>query len=240
LFDALRKWDGTMSADRAEPLVVTAWLRELSRLLFEDKVGDPMFAKLWEQRNVQLPMLNAIRDPQGVGAFWCDNSRTTSRESCAQTIGLAWQRAIADLDQRYGDDPAKWRWGKAHTARSEHKPFGKVPYLAGLFNVRVRTGGDTYTVDVGRHNLRDEKAPFESVHAASLRAIYDLSDLSDSRFMSSTGQSGNALSPHYRDWTDKWAGVQYITIGSHRRNPGGDSFETLVLRPDSEARDGQR
>lgn len=240
LFEALRKWDGTMSADRAEPLVVTAWLRELSRLLFEDKVGDPMFAKLWEQRNVQLPMLNAIRDPQGVGAFWCDNSRTTARESCAQTIGLAWQRAIADLDQRYGDDPAKWRWGKAHTARSEHKPFGKVPYLAGLFNVRVRTGGDTYTVDVGRHNLRDEKAPFESVHAASLRAIYDLSDLSDSRFMSSTGQSGNALSPHYRDWTDKWAGVQYITIGSHRRNPGGDSFETLVLRPDSEARDGQR
>lgn len=231
LLDALRKWDGTMSADRAEPLVVTAWLRELSRLLFEDKVGESQFNRLWEQRNVQLPMLNAMRDPKGLGAFWCDNSRTPAHESCADTIGLAWQRAIADLDRRYGDDTAKWRWGKAHTARSEHKPFGKVPYLSSLFNVRVPTGGDTYTVDVGRHNLRDEHAPFESTHAASLRAIYDLDDLSESRFMTSTGQSGNALSPHYRDWTEEWAAVQLITIGAHRRNPGGDSFDTLVLRP---------
>ncbi|AZG14353.1 penicillin acylase family protein [Cupriavidus pauculus] len=231
LFDGLRQWDGTMAADRAEPLVVTAWLRELSRLLFADKVGDAQFVRLWDQRNVQLPMLNAMRDPAGQGAFWCDNSRTTARETCADTIGLAWQRALADLDTRYGSDPDKWRWGKAHTARSEHKPFGKVPYLAGLFNVRVPTGGDTYTVDVGRHSLRDEKAPFENTHAASLRAIYDLADLSASRFMSSTGQSGNALSPHYRDWTDKWAAVQFIQIGAQRRNPGGDSFETLVLQP---------
>jgi len=236
MFDALRKWDGTMAADRAEPLVVTAWLRELSRLLFEDKMGESQFNRLWEQRNVQLPMLNAMRDPKGMGAFWCDNSRTTAHESCADTIGLAWQRAIADLDQRYGDDPGKWRWGKAHTARSEHKPFGKVPYLASLFNVRVPTGGDTYTVDVGRHNLRDERAPFESTHAASLRAIYDLADLPESRFMTSTGQSGNALSPHYRDWTGKWADVQFITIGAHRRNPGGDSFDTLVMRPDTDGR----
>ncbi|WP_454764026.1 penicillin acylase family protein [Cupriavidus campinensis] len=231
LLAALRQWDGTMAAERAEPLVATAWLRELSRLLFEDKVGEAQFNRLWEQRNVQLPMLNAIRDPDGIGAFWCDNTRTPPRETCAETIGLAWQRAIADLDARYGDNPGKWRWGRAHTARAEHKPFGKVPYLAGLFNVRVPTGGDTYTVDVGRHNLRDERAPFENTHAASLRAIYDLSDLSASRFMTSTGQSGNALSPHYRDWTERWAAVQFITIGARPRNVGGDTFDTLVLRP---------
>lgn len=231
LLDALRRWDGTMAADRAEPLVATAWLRELSRLLFEDKLDAAQFSRLWDQRNVQQPMLNAMRNPDGAGAFWCDNSRTTARETCAATIGLAWQRAIADLDRRYGDNPAKWRWGRAHTARAVHKPFGKVPYLAGLFNVRVPTGGDTYTVDVGRHSLRDEDAPFESVHAASLRAIYDLSELSASRFMTSTGQSGNALSPHYRDWTERWAAVQFITIGHPRRNAGGDAFETLVLRP---------
>jgi penicillin amidase len=116
LLDALRKWDGTMSADRAEPLVVTAWLRELSRLLFEDKVGESQFNRLWEQRNVQLPMLNAMRDPKGLGAFWCDNSRTPAHESCADTIGLAWQRAIADLDRRYGEDTAKWR-GARRTPR---------------------------------------------------------------------------------------------------------------------------
>jgi penicillin amidase len=105
-----------------------------------------------------------------------------------------------------------------------------------LFNIKVPTGGDTYTINAGRHNLRDEAAPFESVHAASLRAIYDLSDLAESRFIDSTGQSGNVMSTHYRDWTDKWAAVQYITMAPGRRAPGNEAFDTLVLRPAGAAR----
>ncbi|MHA7680497.1 penicillin acylase family protein [Cupriavidus sp. PET2-C1] len=231
LIESLRKWDGDMQARLSEPLVATAWLRELSRVLFEDKVGDTLFNRLWEQRNVQQPMLNVLRNPRGQGAFWCDNSMTPAPESCDDAVARAWRLAIADLDRRYGDKPERWRWGQAHAARSEHKPFGKQPYLAGLFNVKVPSGGDTYAVNAGRHNLRDEAAPFESVHAASLRAIYDLSDLAESRFMDSTGQSGNVTSTHYRDWTDKWAAVQYITMAPGRRAPGNEAFDTLVLQP---------
>ncbi|MNN28469.1 Acyl-homoserine lactone acylase QuiP precursor [compost metagenome] len=201
-----------MDADRAEPLVVTAWLRELSRRLFEEKVGEAIFVRLWDQRNVQQPMLNILRDPGKLGAFWCDRPHTSPAESCNDAIADAWTQAMADLSRRYGDDPKHWRWGEAHTARSEHKPFGKVAYLSPLFNLRVPTGGDTYTVNVGRHNLRDEKAPFENTHAASVRALYDLADLPGSRFMDSTGQSGNALLPRYRDWTGKWAAVEYVTM----------------------------
>lgn len=236
LIESLRKWDGDMQAGLSEPLVATAWLRELSRVLFEDKVGAALFNRLWEQRNVQQPMLNVLRNPQGQGAFWCDDSTTPAQERCDDAVAKAWRLAIADLDQRYGDKPERWHWGKAHAARSEHKPFGKQPYLAGLFNVKVPSGGDTYTVNVGRHNLRDEAAPFESVHAASLRAIYDLSDLAESRFMDSTGQSGNVMSTHYRDWTDKWAAVNYITMAPGRRAPGNEAFDTLVLQPAGRAR----
>ncbi|AJG19676.1 penicillin acylase family protein [Cupriavidus basilensis] len=231
LIASLRKWDGDMQPGLSEPLVATAWLRELSRVLFEDKVGDTLFNRLWEQRNVQQPMLNVLRNPRGQGTFWCDDSTTPATESCDDAVAKAWRLAIADLDRRYGDKPERWRWGQAHAARSEHKPFGKQPYLSGLFNVKVPSGGDTYTVNVGRHNLRDEAAPFESVHAASLRAIYDLSDLAESRFMDSTGQSGNVTSTHYRDWTDKWAAVQYITMAPGRRAPGNEAFDTLVLQP---------
>ncbi len=46
--------------------------------------------------------------------------------------------------------------------------------------------------------------------------------------MLSTGQSGNALSPHYRDWTDEVAAVQSITIMTPPRAPAGDAFDTLV------------
>ncbi|WP_454751992.1 penicillin acylase family protein [Cupriavidus necator] len=231
LLDALRKWDGTMDADRAEPLVVTAWLRELSRRLFEEKVGEPIFVRLWDQRNVQQPMLNILRDPGKLGAFWCDRPHTRPTESCHDAIADAWAQAMADLSRRYGDDPSRWHWGEAHTARSEHKAFGKVAYLSPLFNLRVRTGGDTYTVNVGRHNLRDDKAPFENTHAASVRALYDLADLQGSRFMDSTGQSGNALLPRYRDWTGKWAAVEYVTIPPVAATQGEGKADKLVLEP---------
>lgn len=238
VFAALAQWDGTMDAGRFEPLVATAWLRELSRTLFEDKVGDGVFMRMWEQRNVQQPMLNILRSPRGLGRFWCDDSRTPTPEDCNHALTVSWDRAFADLQRRYGDDPKRWRWGQAHAARSEHKPFSRVPSLAGFFNVRVPTGGDTYTVNVGRHNLRDESAPFESVHAASLRAIYDLADLPSSRFISSTGQSGSVLSSHYRDWTERWARGEYVTLsggagkGAGKGAEGGKAdVRTLVLTP---------
>jgi penicillin amidase len=197
--------------------------------------------RMWEQRNVQQPMLNILRNtagPGSLGSFWCDKSGTTEHESCADAVADAWTLALADLSRRYGDHPGKWRWGKAHTARSEHKPFGKQPYLSGLFNLRVPTGGDTYTVNVGRNNPRDEQAPFESTHAASLRALYDLADLNASHFMDSTGQSGNPVSPNYRDWTGKWAAVEYIKLAG-RREPVREPFDTLVLEP-AAAGDGPR
>lgn len=238
LFAALARWDGTMSADRAEPLVATAWLRELSRGMFEGKVGDGVFARMWEQRNVQQAMLNVLRSSRGLGRFWCDDPKTPAPEDCNDAMGAAWIRAIADLQQRYGDDPRRWRWGQAHAARAEHRPFAKVPSLAGFFNVKVPTGGDTYTVNAGRHNLGDEQAPFENVHGASVRAIYDLADLSASRFITPTGQSGNVLSPHYRDWTEQWARGEYVTIQGAGHPAGAKAFETLVLTP--AARDGGR
>lgn len=226
VFAALGRWDGTMSPDRFEPLVATAWLRELSRTLFGDKVGDGVFVRMWEQRNVQQAMLNVLRSPRGLGAFWCDLRETPEPDDCNRAIAVSWDRAFADLQRRYGDDPQRWRWGQAHAARSEHKPFARVPSLAGFFNIKVPTGGDTYTVNVGRHNLRDETAPFESVHAASLRAIYDLSDLDASRLISSTGQSGSVLSSHYRDWAERWAQGKTIRLGKE-----AEGAQTLVLKP---------
>ena len=46
-------------------------------------------------------------------------------------------------------------------------------------------------------------------HAASLRALYDLSDLEQSVFIYQTGQSGLVHSSRYRDMASEWATGQY-------------------------------
>jgi penicillin amidase len=49
-------------------------------------------------------------------------------------------------------------------------------------------------------------------HAASLRAVYDLADLENSRFIYQTGQSGLVFSPRYRDMRATWAQAGYRNL----------------------------
>ena len=138
----------------------------------------------------------------GNDAFWC------APLGCEAQSAAALDRALECLSGQYGSDPAAWRWGQAHAAVSSHQPFSKVKPLAGLFEVRADTGGDTFTVNVGHYWL-GEAQPFVNRHAASMRAIYDLSDLENSRFIYQTGQSGLVFSSRYRDMAGDWAAVKY-------------------------------
>lgn len=228
----LQKWNGSMDADRAEPLIFTAWMRAASYAIFGDELGDALMKDYWEQRNVHRSTVNVLQDKDGQGRWCADVSRALDKaQSCADVLATSLETALDDLEQRYGKDMAAWRWGEAHVARSEHRPFGRVAALAPFFDIRVPTPGDTFTVNVGRHNLRDEKSPFANRHAASLRALYDLSDLENSRFMHSTGQSGNVLSPLYRNYSQRWARVEYIPMKTRREEVKRNSLGVLTLTP---------
>ena len=110
-------------------------------------------------------------------------------------------------------------------------PIGSCffPVVKSWFNIAPPTPGDPFTVNVGSYVLRDEERPFANKHAASLRAIYDLADLERSRFMQSTGQSGNVFSPWYASLAERWAHVQYIEIPTARAKIG--AVHTLRLNP---------
>ena len=163
----LGQWNADMTSPNAEPLIVSAWLRELGRLIYADELGD-QFNGDWAHRATF--MHNVLANTSGQGR-WCDDVRTPARENCADLLPRALDLALADLKRRYGDDRRQWRWGDAHFALSEHRPFGRQALLARFFDIRVPSPGDTYTINVGRNSLAKEPAPFANRHAASLRAI---------------------------------------------------------------------
>lgn len=232
LYD-LSRWNGSMDANRAEPLIFTAWMREASRQIFVDELGDALLKDYWEQRNVHLSMVNVLKNLNGQGN-WCKNVNAAAADrpqNCADLLSASLDAALTDLGKRYGKNVANWRWGDAHFALSEHRPFSKVAPLAKFFDVRVPTPGDTYTINVGRYNMRDEAQPFASRHAASLRALYDLSNLENSVFIHSTGQSGNVLSPLYRNFSQRWASVAYLPMQTDRLTIEKNRSGKLMLNP---------
>jgi penicillin amidase len=194
----LRSWDRVMRPDGRAPLLFAAWYRELSRLIQADELG-PLFDAFW---GVRPRLMEQILKRRPV---WCDDVATEAVEGCAELASRALDLALADLARRYGPDPADWRWGEAHPARMAHAIFGDQPVLERVFDIEVPSGGDSTTVNVGHFAPRDQRRPFASSHAASYRGLYDLADLDRSRWIAATGQSGNPLSPHYRDLTRLWA-----------------------------------
>lgn len=223
--DLLRKWDGTMAVDRPEPLIAWGWWRELARSLYADELG-AAFAGNWLAR---APFVASVL--AGEAAAWCDKVGTPAVETCEEALAESLEAALADLRRRYGADMAAWRWGTAHAARSEHRPFGRQPLLARLFDINVPSPGDAYTVNVGRNNLNDEVRPFANRHAASLRAVYDLADLEKSLFIHSGGQSGNVLSEHYAAFSEAWARNEYIPMVADRKAIEAAPHQLLRLAP---------
>ncbi|MBP7066598.1 penicillin acylase family protein [Ferrovibrio sp.] len=227
LHAALAGWNGAMTSNHAEPLVFQAWYRELTRLVLGDELGDD-FQRLWRHRPALMRNILANKDGQ---ARWCGSlAAPGSPAECAALVAEALDLALTDLKARYGRDPSRWRWGDAHFAKSTHRPFSSTP-LRRLFEASVPTPGDTFTVNVGRNNMADEAEPFANVHAASLRAIYDLADLNRSVFIHSTGQSGHPLSAFYRSMAPAWANVGYLPMSIRPGDIEAGALGSLVLRP---------
>ncbi|HUN70253.1 MAG TPA: penicillin acylase family protein, partial [Burkholderiales bacterium] len=122
----LAKWDGAMAPERSEPLIAWAWWRELTRAIYADELGDAFRAN-WLAR---AEFLGNVLSGDPDLARWCDDVRTPAVETCEEVLALSLEAALADLASRYGGDQGRWRWGDAHAARHEHRPFGRQPLLA--------------------------------------------------------------------------------------------------------------
>jgi len=215
---ALAGFDGTMRADQAAPLIFAAWADELTRGVIGGRLGQTLFDALYGKRHFRSA-LEGIMERND--ASWCGAA------GCAAQSAAALERALSRLQAAYGSDVSQWTWGRAHVALSAHKPFGNLPWLARFFDVRVATGGDGFTVNAGQYWPNGDATPFASRHAASMRAVYDLADLEDSRFIYQTGQSGLVFSSRYRDMKDGWAAMNYRRL---QMRPARFAHQ-LTLRP---------
>jgi penicillin G amidase len=214
----LTGFDGVMGQDSTAPLIYTAWVDEFTRGVVGSRLGQARFEALYGKRLFR----NAVE-----GILERDDKTWCGAAGCLAASTAALDRALDRLSAMQGGDVSAWRWGVAHPAISIHRPFSNVGALAPLFEVRTPTGGDPFTVNVGQYHLDKADAPFANRHAASLRAIYDLADPEQSVFIYQTGQSGNALSPRYRDMSETWASVGYRPL---KLNP--DAWRSsLVLTP---------
>ncbi len=220
----LRGWDGRMDRNRPEPLIFSAWLRALNRLIYADELKD-MFDDYWSLRPLVLKGM-LTRAPE-----WCDDVTTPATEGCEDRIAAALEEALDSLTDAYAGDMRAWRWGEAHYARFRHRLFDRIPLLGNLLSPRVAADGGSFTINKGESHIHDDQEPFAQIHGPGYRGIYNLANLSESLFMVASGQSGNPLSAHYRDFIERWRDLEYVRLAGRRQDIRDGALGVLELVP---------
>ena len=203
----LSEWNGEMNEHLPEPLIYAAWVRALQKRLIADELGplaeefkhvDPLFIE------------RVYRDIDGAAA-WCDVRQSAPIETCMDMARLALDDALLWIEERYGTALESLRWGDAHQATHDHEVLGDVPLLRFFVNIRQSTSGGDNTLQRGRTS-GEAPDPFQNVHAAGYRGVYDFADPDSSVFITATGQSGHFLSRHYDDMAQLWRRGEYVPM----------------------------
>jgi penicillin amidase len=155
---------------------------------------------------------------------WCADPKKPG-ETCGIRLSQALDTAINELRPSYGDEMARWQWGRAHIAYFPNAVFERVPLLRDWLRVTIPTPGGYDTVNRGPSQIRDDAAPYEQRFGAGLRIVTDMAAPQDSQMMTAPGQSGNPLSPHYADLLGRWRAFDWI----HPAH--GAPAATLTLAP---------
>jgi len=205
---ALRTWDLRMVRTRPEPLIYARWLYHLHCELIHGKAAAT-------NADCGSPRPRFVANALTLAKHWCDNLTTSTIEGCDVPLRNAFRKTLHELTERFGRDMNGWRWGAVHRASFEHRVFRQVPLVRGFGSRMIETDGGNDTLNRGQ-TRPDTAGDMPHVHGAGYRAVYDLSNLDNSRFMTAMGQSGNPLSPHYDDFLSRWRDGAYIRISGDR------------------------
>ena len=225
--DLLAQWNGEMNEHLPEPLIYMAWFRALNERLIRDELGpmadefshpDPIFVE------------RVFRNTDGA-SVWCDVIQSAAVETCTDIARMALDGALIGLTETYGPNPESWRWGDAHQATQDHPVLGEVPFIKWFVNIRQSTSGGDNTLQRGLTRGTGPR-PYENVHGAGYRAVYDFADPDSSVFIISTGQSGHPLSRHYDDLGELWRRGEYVPMSLDPDLARAAAVGITTLRPE--------
>ncbi len=199
----------------------------LLRLAFHDELPEgswPEGGSRWFE--VVAALLESPDDP------WWDDIATDEVEDRDVILLRAMTDANTELVEALGDDPASWRWGDLHVASFENQTLGQsgIAPIEWLFNRKAPAvlGGAADIVDaVGYYPPMGYWVDW----IPSMRMVIDLSDLSASTVVNSTGQSGHAFHQHYDDMIEPWAIGEQRPMRWTRDQVEDDAEGTLRLTP---------
>lgn len=202
----MEEWELYDNKDDAEPLVWNFLIEEIKATIFKNKMPEDVYSMMPGKYQIMDEMLrNAYAGKPGV---WI-----TQAGGLDKVVYGSFERAIADIQSKYGTSVSKWKWGSYHKTLFKHPLSSASDFIASYVNpAPMASGGSRVTVmaaaDDGNGNIN---------HGASWRFVADLSRLQYAEHIVAPGQSGHFKSKWYDNQVSRWVYGRY-----HRTYINGD------------------
>ncbi len=228
LLGILQKWDGTHGLNDVAPSFYYRWYYYIYQNTFVDELGEKdaeAFLKTHLQKKSTLSWL------ENDSTKWWDDVHTIDKtESMNEIVNLSFHSALKDLSAQHGNSPKDWTWKKLHVLELAH-PLGVKWPLNYLFNV------GPYPIAGGIETLNNQSFPltsnllYKSNLGAAVRRTIDFADPERGFSVIPGGQSGNPMSPHYRDQTKLYVSGELRRELMKREDIVSQSKNKLIFLP---------
>jgi penicillin amidase len=224
--NVLAAWDLQDFAGSAGAAVWNATWRHLLKQTFQDELPEdlwPWGGSQWFE--VVYGLLDKPTDP-----FW-DNVTTDTVETRDDILVSAFYAGVEEARDALGSDVARWTWGELHGMTFINQSLGEsgIGFIEDRFNRGPfpASGSSSVINAVGWDAIEG----FDVTWLPSMRMIVDLQDLTRSRAIHTTGQSGHAYDTHYIDMAPLWLAGETVPMLWDRSDIEADVEATLILTP---------
>ncbi len=215
----LAEWDFVLDRESAAATVYWHFERRVSAAMGELLI--PEAARNLLRRVNKKRMLDHLLAPDG--RFGEDPI-----EGRDELLLQAFANGVDDVVARLGADPANWRYGQ-----DAMKHVHITHYLADAVDDETRA-----LLEVGpwprggyESTVNNTGGGENQTSGGSFRVILDPSNWDNSVATSTPGQSGDPMSPHYRDLFELWVRHQYFPLAYTRARVESVTGSRVVLRP---------
>ncbi len=218
-------WDYRADSGSTGAAIFQAFWRHLLQNTFNDDLPEAYWSEGGSRWN------EVMRDLAADSSWWDDRATETIVETRSDILQKSFADAVAELQQDYGKNPSAWTWGKMHAATFRNQTLGEsgIGLIEDLFNRGpFETGGGASIVNATGWSVTEG---YETDWLPSMRMIVDLSNLSNSLTVHTTGQSGHAGNPHYSDMSALWASGKYYPMLWDLEAVRADAEGHLILKP---------
>ena len=235
----LENWDFNYDQNSTAASIFDAFFLNFTRNTLKDELGDAAYENFIIHE--LIPVRTMTQLVQDSSSFF-DDITTETTEKREDIILKSMQDAIFFLSDSLGSEPFEWRWEQLHSISFKPPLFSQAaedPASPSALKLIVNNVLSKGPYPVKGHGMSINNGqyswdkPFEMVLGPSVRRIVDFSDLSKTRSVIPTGQSGNPLSSHFGDQTELWLNGQYRTFYQDSSFFDQVDFKTMRLIPEN-------